>query len=78
MQGQGAFDQARRTRGGLGVTDHRFDRADGAARSAGGLVAEHLAQGLKFDFVADTGARAMGFDQFNGVRIDTGTRIGFS
>ena len=74
VQGEGCLDQPRRTGGGLGVADLRFDRAEGAPGALG--FTEDLAQGLDLDGVTDLGAGAVRFDQFDRLRGDIPLLIG--
>ena len=64
--------------GGDAVADHRFDRADTGAGQVGLGTAgtEHRAQRLDFGLVTQRDARAVGFDQSYGGRVDIAGSVG--
>ncbi len=72
IERQRRLDEARRTRCRLGVADLRLYRTEGAPRThvAIGRRTVNILQRGDLDGIADLGASAVGFDQFNRVGRD--------
>ena len=62
---QDYLHQTCQTGGGLGVTDHRFDRADGAAAGGDSCLSIDSADGFNFRPVSFHSPCGMGFGQFH-------------
>jgi hypothetical protein len=82
LQSQDGLDEAGETGHGLGVADHRLDRAHGHGGTGGtpvaraALAAKDLAQGGQLGGIADGGAGAVGLDQRHGGRREAGVLVG--
>ena len=76
IQAQSGLDQPCCACRCLGVTDHRFNRSQGALVAVGAVFVKNLAKGLKFDLVTHPGAGTVGFNETDGCRIDAGAFIG--
>ena len=77
VERQCRFDHAGRAGGGFGMADHRLDRSQRASFAHRGRPGEDAFQRAELDFIADTGAGAMGFEQPHRFRRDPGLAIGF-
>ena len=76
VEGQGGFDEASDTGGGVHVAGVGFEGAQAAEVFASGAQAEGLGEAGDLDRIADGGGGAVAFDVGNGVRIDVGKRLG--
>ncbi len=75
-QSQRGFNDARHAGGGFGVADLRFHRAQRHPGALGLRRAKDRGKRLRFGRVPHFGARAVGFDQVDGIGRDLGRLIG--
>ncbi len=76
VQGEGGLDEARESRGALGVPDLRLDRAEHARPGLGARVGEHLAEHGEFGTVADDRTGAVRLDETDLGGRDSGIAVG--